>query len=104
MEWHNLPQKRITKTRRAGNSSKILRLTQGAVMSAHEKAVEAREIIGRLQTGQFSDLVRTLADNPDCYTAKGRVNQSAVARAMGISTKQVREMFGDVRATFTGCV
>jgi hypothetical protein len=71
-------------------------------MSAHERAVEAREIVGILQTSKFAVLVDVMQREPDCFTHGGRLNCAAVSRHLGTSDAAVRAMVQEMRG-MTGC-
>lgn len=66
-------------------------------ISAHERAVEAREILTKLQKTEFAPLVRALTEEPRCFTHTGRINCSAVARHLGIATSDAGKMLAMAR-------
>lgn len=71
-------------------------------MSAHESAVEAREIVGLLQTTKFAVLVNVLQSEPDCFTRGGRINCASVSRHLNMAPTQVSEMMRELRASGPG--
>lgn len=71
-------------------------------MSAHERAVEAREMVGILKTSQFGNLIGVIEREPDCFTHGGRLNCAAAARHLGTSDAAVRAMVQELRG-MTGC-
>lgn len=72
-------------------------------MSAHERAVEAAEIVGILKASPFAVLVNVMQSEPDCFTKGGRINCAAVSRHLGTSDSAVRSMVQDLRASASGC-
>jgi len=72
-------------------------------MSAHERAVEAAEIVGILKTSPFAVLVDVMQREPDCYTHGGRINCAAVSRHLNISDAAARAMVADLRNCASGC-
>ncbi len=68
-------------------------------MSAHERAVEAREIVGILQTSKYAVLVDVMQREPDCLTKGGRINCAAVSRHLSITDAAARAMVSEIRTS-----
>lgn len=62
-------------------------------MSLHERTVDAREIVQKMQSQpQLKPLINALSNNPNCFTSTGRMNVSATARVMGITDASVSKL------------
>lgn len=72
-------------------------------MSAHERAVEAAEIVNRLNASDLRPLVRALANEPHRFMfASGRINCSAVARHLRVNAADVVKMIEKARGVAGG--
>lgn len=72
-------------------------------MSAHERAVEAAEILGILKASKFAVFVETLQREPDCFTRGGRINCASVARHLGVEPNVVSGIVREMRTSASGC-
>ncbi len=66
-------------------------------MSAHERAVEANEMVQMLAATQYGPIIRMMQAEPDCFTHGGRINCAAVARHMSCDAGDVRKMVVELR-------
>lgn len=55
-------------------------------------AIEMQEVIEKLRSAGYSELVDCLLDNEkDCYTKKGRLNKSSTCRKLNWKSKKLED-------------
>jgi hypothetical protein len=62
------------------------------------ETIERTELIQKLISWGYGDLIKTLIDNEgDVYTKKGRLNKSGACRALGWKNKQLEDALAACR-------
>ena len=66
-------------------------------------AIETQEVIEKLKTNGYKQLVECLLDHESgCYTKKGRLNKSATTRRLGWTSKQLEDALQGMRELLQG--
>ncbi len=72
-------------------------------MSAHERAVEAQEIVSKFAASQqYGPMIRLMTQDAACFTQGGRINCAAIARQLSVPAADVRDWVNEIRATRAG--
>ena len=68
-------------------------------MSAHERAIEAKEIVGILKKSKFAAVLQAIEKHDDCRKKNGKLNVDAIARHLKQRAPNVQRLIGEMRAT-----
>jgi hypothetical protein len=60
--------------------------------------MDVHEFLDNLTEGPLKDMCHAVMIEPECFTKKGRLNKSGLARLLGLNMPQVEALLGQLRA------